>query len=126
VAGRKAKADLCVEFGRYDEFVASFGGEAEEGPSSGGRGGGIRTAGKGFVRAGGASYNPLAQQQTANPQSQPLTLPDAAAGLSHQPEPRSSGVPAGLRRAGPSQSQARPTVAAMVEDDDDEVSSLSN
>jgi len=105
---------LMYPWFRYEEFVAAFGGDAEEGPSGGRRGGGIRTAGKGFVRAGGATYDPLADRDRASP----------VPGLSKPtpPAPAFAGVPTGPRGAGPGPSQARPKVAAMAEDDDDEAS----
>lgn len=108
---RKKQEEADAEAARaYAEFVASFGGDDDDedrngnsahqqrGGPSGGRN--YRTAGKGFVRAGGSeTYNPLKDRPAPNPPPAAVPGPPAA--------PRSM----------------RPTAAAMLDDDDEGVCS---
>ena len=58
----------------YEEFVAAFGVEDEAPVAGAGRGRGgppQRSAGKGFVRAGGGGYNPLKDMELAAPPPPP-------------------------------------------------------
>lgn len=105
-AARKKQEEADAEAARaYADFVASFGGDDDEdsgrgnaasrdGPG-GAAGRNFRTAGKGFVRAGGSeAYNPLKDRPAPNP---PAAAPPSA--------PRAM----------------RPTAAALLDDDEEEV-----
>ncbi|BGP56056.1 hypothetical protein JCM8202v2_003665 [Rhodotorula sphaerocarpa] len=96
----------------YQEFVDAFGGEDETDPSRGSRpsaGRAIKTAGKGFVKAGGAEkYNPLADRPPPPPQPQP---PKAA------PAAPPAAIPTGPRASATGSS--RPLAASFMGDDND-------
>ncbi|KAK4703899.1 hypothetical protein P7C70_g2310, partial [Phenoliferia sp. Uapishka_3] len=79
-AAKKAREEEEEAAKAYEEFVEAFGVE-EEGPTAGGSGGGrggastrggTRTAGKGFVRAGGGGYNPLKDMESRTPPTPPI------------------------------------------------------
>lgn len=97
----------------YRDFVEAFGGDEETGPSQGARprvGGAVKTAGKGFVRAGGEErYNPLADR--------PPPPPSAAPGPSAPPTgPK---PPTGPRALAQPKYANRPTAANLMGDDDE-------
>ncbi|BGP49087.1 hypothetical protein JCM10450v2_004966 [Rhodotorula kratochvilovae] len=111
-AREKAQQDEAAR--AYEEFVNAFGGEEETGPSRGRRpavGGGVgRTAGKGFVRAGGEEkYDPLKEMRDRAPPPPPPVAP-----APHAPQ-----VPTGPRAAAQPGRQARPTAATLMADDDE-------
>ncbi|GAA5948548.1 hypothetical protein JCM10213_003898 [Rhodosporidiobolus nylandii] len=93
----------------YQDFISTFGGDEEEGPSTGARprvGGGFKTAGKGFVRAGGEErYNPLADRPPPPP---PAALPPPAA----------PAIPTGPKAMQP-KPLSRPLAASLMGDDDE-------
>ncbi|GAA5965537.1 hypothetical protein JCM21900_004153 [Sporobolomyces salmonicolor] len=102
----------------YDDFVAAFGGEDEEGPSTGGRPrvGSVRTSGKGFVRAGGEEkYNPLAAMGTSGITASTST--SAAPSIPTGPK-ISTGPKATYGR-----SAGRPTAMKLMDDDEPETAS---
>ncbi|GAA5835915.1 hypothetical protein JCM11251_006601 [Rhodosporidiobolus azoricus] len=109
----KARKEAEEAARAYQDFVATFGGEEEEGPSTGSRprvgGGSARSAGKGFVKAGGEErYNPLANRPPPPP-------PTAPSGPAIPTGPR---VPSGPR-AMYGQPPARSTAASLMADDDE-------
>ncbi|GAA6018262.1 hypothetical protein JCM10207_002890, partial [Rhodosporidiobolus poonsookiae] len=98
----------------YDDFLATFGGDEEQGPSTSSRprvGAAPRPPGKGFVKAGGEKYNPLADRPPPPPQPAPSSWPPpAAAGASAGPS-----IPTGPK----AMTQQRPAAASFRGDDDE-------
>ncbi|GAA6051080.1 hypothetical protein JCM3770_004702 [Rhodotorula araucariae] len=114
-AREKAQRDEAAR--AYADFVDAFGGDDERGPSRGARpavggGGGVgRSAGKGFVRAGGEErYDPLKDMKARAPPPPPPAAP--------APAPAPASVPPRAAAAQPLK-QARPTAATLMADDDE-------
>ncbi|TKA51189.1 hypothetical protein B0A53_05653 [Rhodotorula sp. CCFEE 5036] len=116
----------------YKDFVESFGGDDETGPSNpGARGGGraVKTVGRGFVKAGGGEkYNPLADRPAppAAPPSSTYQSPYGGPTSTHVSAPPAAGpsasaIPTGPRamtRGGGAPS-TRPLAASFMADDDE-------
>lgn len=117
----------------YKDFVESFGGDDETGPSHGGRGGGagrtVKTVGRGFVKAGGGEkYNPLADRPpppASSTYQSPYGGGSTSAHVAAPPAgPSAPAIPTGPRAmttqsrgaGGPS---TRPLAANFMADDDE-------
>ncbi|GAA5980839.1 hypothetical protein JCM11641_004738 [Rhodosporidiobolus odoratus] len=101
----------------YQEFIATFGGEDEHGPSTSSRprvGAGVKTAGKGFVRAGGDErYNPLADRPAPPPSAPAAYSSSVASDVLVAPS-----VPTGPRAMN-ARPAARPTAVSLMGADDE-------
>ena len=130
----------------YKDFVESFGGDDETGPSSygarggAGRGRAVKTVGRGFVKAGGGEkYNPLADMPPPSaPPSSTYQSPYGGSSTStHVSAPPAGSsapaiIPTGPRAMTTTQSRGvgapstRPLAASFMADDDEVSAAVSS